>query len=97
MTTDLIMRGNVRTQQQQLVCKSQIIPVLRGWKKSCYFCAQKSPDPLISGLDFSGSKITMISGSMVTVDGFFFLRRRSSLKSEIIAENIPHNCWSTAS
>ena len=26
--------------------KSQIIPVLRGWK-SCYFWAQKSPDPLI--------------------------------------------------
>ena len=33
----------------EVVPKSQIISVLRGWK-SCCFWAQKSPDPLISGL-----------------------------------------------
>ena len=35
----------------EVVSKSQIIPVLRGWK-SCYFWAQESPNPLISGLDY---------------------------------------------
>ena len=68
----------------EVVSKGKIISVLRGCK-SCYFWAQE----ITSSADFwprvfLNPEITMISGPIV--DGFYYWRRRSLRKRQVIAQ-----------